>query len=395
MIGPSSHSKSQETERSNDLTPRFTARGTNRRRTFGRSLFRVAAGLALATYAISTAQAAEPFKLDGPAKIAFVYTQTRTDGGWNQALDTARMKMEKSLNTKIAYIASVKEETGQFLPPVEKLIARGYNIIIAGSFGYSDAIKVAADKYPKIAFLNASGTTTGPNLVGFYPRTYEGHYLCGMVAGAMTKTGKLGFVSPFPFGVINWTVNAYLMGAQRMKPSATVTALQTGAWDDPAKERAVTLALIDQGADVIDQHTVSATPQIVAQERGVYSVGSQIDMRENAPKATLCSIVYTWDRYLTPEVEKIISGKWVPAPYGDFVSTKDGGSDIACCNAVVPSTIVTQVEEARQAILDGKQVFAGPIRDAEGTERVPAGKVLGDGDIWKMDWFIPGVTMQK
>jgi basic membrane lipoprotein Med (substrate-binding protein (PBP1-ABC) superfamily) len=205
----------------------------------------------------------------------------------------------------------------------------------------------------------------------------------------------LGHVSPFPFGVVNWTINAFLMGAQQMKPGATVTAVSIGAWDDAAKERAATLALIDQGADVIDQQTGSPTPQIVAQERGVYGIGNQSDMRANAPKATLCSIVYTWDTYLTPAVQKIEAGNWAPSPYGDFITMKNGASVIACCNDVVPAAVVTKVEAARQEIMNGKQIFAGPIKDAEGKERVAAGKVLGDGDLWKMDWFVPGVTMQK
>jgi basic membrane protein A and related proteins len=340
--------------------------------------------------------AADGFKLDGPPKIAMVFTGLHRDGGWDQVFDDARVKLEKAMKTNIVYVENVKEETGQFLPPVGKLIERGYNIIIATSFGYSDAVKEAAQKYPKVAFLNGSGTTNGPNLISFYPRTYEGHYLCGMVAGAVTKTGKLGFVSPFPFGVVNWTVNAYLLGAQTMKPDATVTAVVTGAWDDPARERGVAAALIDQGADVIDQHTVSPTPQIVAQERGVYGVGSQLDMREAAPKATLCSTIYTWDRYLEPQIQKIIAGNWTPSAWGDFVTMKDGGSDIACCNAVVPKEAVAKVEKARDDMMAGKlQVFAGPIKDAAGTVRVAEGKVIGDGDLWKMDWFVPGVTMQK
>jgi basic membrane protein A and related proteins len=395
MAAPNSHTQYRENARGRDSTSDFTAPVSDRRGISRRLMRYVAVGLAVSTYLSTRTIAAEPFKLDGPPKIAFVYTETREDGGWVQAFDEARQKMEKTLHMKIDYIENVKEETGQFLPPVEKLISRGYNVIVATSFGYSDAVKTAAEKYPKTAFLNGSGTTNGSNLVSFYPRTYEGHYLCGMVAGAMTKTGKLGFVAPFPFGVVNWTINAYLMGAQQMNPAATVTAVSTGAWDNPAKERAVATALIDQGADVIDQHTVSPTPQIVTQERGVYGVGSQRDMSENAPKATLCSVVYTWDRYLTPEIQKISSGDWVPPAYGDFVSMKEGGSDIACCNVAVPSAVVAKVEEARQAILNGKQVFAGPIRDAAGLERVPAGKVLADADLWKMDWFIPGVTMQK
>jgi basic membrane protein A and related proteins len=355
-------------------------------------------GLVVTTLGLVNAQpaAADGFKLDGPPKIAMVFTGLHRDGGWDQVFDDARVKLEKAMKTNIAYVENVKEETGQFLPPVGKLIERGYNVIIATSFGYSDAVKAAAEKYPKVAFLNGSGTTNGPNLVSFYPRTYEGHYLCGMVAGAMTKTGKLGFVSPFPFGVVNWTINAYLLGARTARPDATVTAVVTGAWDDPAKERGVAAALIDQGADVIDQHTVSPTPQIVAQERGVYGVGSQLDMREAAPKATLCSTIYTWDRYLEPQIQKIIAGNWTPSAWGDFVTMKDGGSDIACCNAVVPKEVAAKVEKARDDMMAGKlQVFAGPIKDAAGTVRVADGKVIGDGDLWKMDWFVPGVTMQK
>ena len=394
MIDRSSYSRSWKSLGSEDQTPAFAAVGCDRRITF-RLARRAAVGFAIAASLASHARAAEPFKLEGPPKIAFIYTQTRTDGGWVQSFDEARMRMEKALNTDIAYVENVKEDKSQFVPPVEKLIARGYNIIIPTSFGYSDPVKEIAAKYPKVAFLNGSGTTNGPNLVSFYPRTYQGHYLCGMVAGAMTKTGKLGHVSPFPFGVVNWTINAFLMGAQQMRPDATVTAVNIGAWDDAAKERAATLALIDHGADVIDQQTGSPTPQIVAQERGVYGIGNQSDMRANAPKATLCSIIYTWDTYLTPEVKKIKSGNWAPSPYGDFITMKDGGSDIACCNAVVPAAVVAKVEAARQEIMNGKQVFAGPIKDAEGKERVPAGKVLGDGDLWKMDWFVPGVAMQK
>jgi basic membrane protein A len=352
----------------------------------------LAACLALSASAVS---AADAFKLTGPPKIAFIYTQSRKDGGWVQAFDEARMRMEKTLNVQIAFVENVKEETAQFLPPVEKLIARGYNIIIATSFGYSDAVKTAADKYPKVAFLNGSGTTNGPNLLSFYLRTYESHYLCGMVAGAMTKSGKLGYLSPFPFGVVNWTVNAYLLGARQTNPKAVVTAVVTGAWDDPAKERAAAQALIDQGVDVLDQHTASPAPQVFAQERGVYGIGLQRDMRENAPKATLCSVIYVWDRYLTPQVKKLVAGDWHPSAWGDFVSIKDGGIDIACCNAVVPKEVVAQVEQARQAIIDGKQVFAGPLSDGTGAIKVPAGQVLGDADLWKMDWFVPGVTMQK
>jgi basic membrane protein A and related proteins len=211
----------------------------------------------------------------------------------------------------------------------------------------------------------------------------------------MSKSGKLGFVGANPFGIVNWTVNAYELGAKKMNPNATLTAVFTGAWNDPVKERAAASALIDQGVDVVGMHVDTPTVPIVAQERGVYATGHHRDMRQFAPKATLCSSVWVWGKYLTAEVKKIEAGNWKPNPYGDFISIKDGGTDIACCNAVVPKDVVAKVMAEREAIINGKQVYAGPLSDRDGKQRVAAGQTLSDADLWKMDWYVKGVTTQK
>ncbi|MGA7807573.1 BMP family ABC transporter substrate-binding protein, partial [Bradyrhizobium sp.] len=145
------------------------------------------------------------FTLSAPPKIAFLYFADKTDGGWTQAFDEARPKIEAALDQKIPFVENVPEVAGQITPAAERFIQRGYNVIIGTAFGYSDTFKELSQKYPKVAFLNASGTTNGPNLESFYGRTYESQYLCGMVAGAMSKTGKLGFVAAHPVGPVNWT----------------------------------------------------------------------------------------------------------------------------------------------------------------------------------------------
>ena len=222
----------------------------------------------------STAWGADGFTLKGPPKIAFLYFKAKNDGGWTQAFDEARPKMEKALGMQIPYVENIAEDAAQITPPAEKFIQRGYNIIIGTAFGYSDTFKELAAKHPDVAFLNAAGTTNGPNLQSFYGRTYESQYLCGMVAGAMSKSGKLGFVGANPFGIVNWTVNAYELGAQRINPKATVNAVFTGAWNDPVKERAAAEALVDEGVDVIGQHVDTPTVQIVAQERNITAPGT-------------------------------------------------------------------------------------------------------------------------
>jgi basic membrane protein A len=354
------------------------------------------AAVLLASLAAGSTFAADGFSLNGPPKVAFLYFKAKNDGGWTQAFEEARPKMEQALGIKIPYVENIAEDAAQIKPPAEKFIQRGYNIIIGTAFGYSDTFKELAKKYPKVAFLNAAGTTNGPNLQSFYGRTYQSQYLCGMVAGGMTKSNKLGFVGANPFGLVNWTINAYEMGAKRVNPKATLNAVFTGAWNDPVKERAAAEALADEGIDVIGQHVDTPTPQIVAQERHIYGTGHHRDMRQFAPKATLCSSVWVWAKYLVPEIKKIAAGNWHPSPYGDFISIKDGGTDIACCNAAVPKALVDKVMAARQDIIDGKfHVYGGPIKDRDGKVRVPEGKVIGDGDLWHMDWYTPGVITQK
>lgn len=334
------------------------------------------------------------FTLKAKPKVAMIMYGAKNDGGWTQAFEEARERMEKDLGVKIAYVENVEENAAKITPPVEKFIKKGYNIIIGTAFGYSDTFLALSKKYPDVAFLNGSGTTNGPNLQAFYGRTYESQYLCGMVAGAMSKTGKLGFVAANPYGVVNWTVNGFELGAKLANPKATTTAIFIGTWADPVKERAATEALIDGGADVIGQHVDTPTPQIVAQERGIYGTGHHRDLSEFAPKATLCSSVWYWDRYLTPEVKKIIAGGWKPNPYGAFPPIAEGPTDIILNEKLVPKDVVEKVMAERKLLVEGKEIYAGPMSDKTGKEVVAKGAVLDDAGLWKMDWYVDGVITQ-
>ena len=354
------------------------------------------ASLSTALVCGAAAYAYAAFTLPGPAKVAFLYFAEKTDGGWTQAFEEARPKIEAALGMQIPFVENVPEVAGQIRPAAERFIQRGFNVIIGTAFGYSDTFKELSEKYPKVAFVNASGTTNGPNLESFYGRTYESQYLCGMVAGAMSKTGKLGFVAAHPIGPVNWTINAY-----RARRAEDETRRDRDGDLHRLLERSGEGARRRAGAWPTRASTSSAststrpTPQIVAQERGIYGTGHHRDLREFAPKATLCSSAWTWDKHLIPTLKKIAAGGWKPSPYGAFPGIKDGGTDIACCNTVVPKEVVDKVMAERDAIIGGKHVYAGPLKDIAGTERVAAGKSLDDGGLWKMDWYVPGVITQK
>lgn len=341
--------------------------------------------------ALATSPALAQFAAEGNPKPAVILFGPSNDGGWSQAIDEARTRLEAELDIRIPQAEEIPESATAIRPAAELFIERGANIILGSAFGYSDTFAELSTQYPDLVFLNPAGTTNGDNLKSFYGRTYETQYLCGMVAGGISETGKLGFVAANPFGLVNWTVNAYLLGAQQVNPAAELTVVFTGAWADPVKERAAAEALVEQGIDVIGQHVDTPAVQVVAAEAGVAGTGHHRDLSEFSA-ATQCSSVWTWDRFLKPEIEAIAAGEFEPAPFGAFLSIGDGAIDIACCGDAVSEELEAQVMAERDAILAGKHVFSGPLSDRDGTVRVAAGEVLGDGELWGMDWFVPGVT---
>jgi basic membrane protein A and related proteins len=340
-----------------------------------------------------SAALADGFALKTKPKIAFIYFNSKSDGGWTQSFDEAKSKIDAATGQNIPYVENIPEVAGQIRPAVERFIQRGYNVIIGTAYGYADTFKELSQEHPDVAFLNSNGTATGPNLETFYGRTYESQYLCGMAAAGASKTGKLGFVAPHPIGPVNWSINAYALGARSINPNATVTVIFTGAWNDPVKERSAASALIDQGIDVVGQSVDTPTAQIVAQERGVFGTGNWRDMREFAPKATQCSQVWTWANFLIPEIESIEKANWKPDPNGVFRGAGPTGiTDIACCGAAVPDDVKKKILAAREALIKGeRKVFAGPLSDTSGKEQVPAGKDIADAQLWTMKWYVPGV----
>lgn len=350
-----------------------------------------AALVGVVTAALAQSAAAQ-FAAEGDPRPAIILYGPTNDGGWSQAIDEARVAMEESLDLRIPQAAEIPESATAIRPAAERFIDRGANIVIGSAFGYSDAFKELSEQYPEVLFINPSGITNGPNLKSVYGRTYESQYLCGMVAGGLSESGKIGFVAANPFPVVNWTINAYLLGARAVNPDAELSVVFTGIWGDPVKERAATEALIEQGIEVVGQHVDTPTPQIVAEEAGIYGTGHHRDLSEFS-SATQCSSVWTWQKVFEPEIKAAAAGEWESTPYGAFLGISEGGTDIACCGDAVSEELAAKVKEARDAIISGElQIFAGPMADRSGTERIADGAVMTDAELWAMDWFVPGIS---
>lgn len=348
---------------------------------------------AVAVAGLSHALPVSAFEIDGEPKVAFIYAATARDGGWNEALDNARQTVESELGLDIAVVESIPEEATALKNAIDLFVGRGYNVIVATSYGYSEGILEAAQLHPDVAFMNASGATNAANLEGFYTRTYQGWYLAGMAAASASSTGKIGIVAGFPVGVVNWDVNAFALGAQAIDKEIETTVVYTNSWWDPVKEGEVAQAMLDQGIDVIANNLSSAAPFIAAEKAGAKSIGFQLDMSQHAPTGHLTSVVFHWDKYLEPTLAAIKDGTWEPSEWGAFPGMADGTVGITPLSDDVPAEVQVKIAQTAAAIEAGEfEVFAGPIKAQDGTVMVPEGDVLDDGGLWGMEFLVEGVT---
>lgn len=358
--------------------------------------FLIAAGMVVAVFCAAV-DASGAMTLDGKPKPVFLYAGPKDDAGWNQAVDQARTILQTALHMTIPYTEVGAE--ADFKSLAENYINQKDNIVISDSDKYSAAFKGLAQKYPHVAFINIADDIDEapglPNLVAVYGRSYESQYLCGAVAGMSSKKANIGFLALRPSPIVNWEINGYALGVRRTNPDATVHVVFTGQ-AGPAKERAAASGLIDRGADVLGQNVDGPTPQIVAQERGVFATGHAVDLHQLAPKSALCASVWTWNRYLSPEIKKIAAGNWRADPDSLLLGITQGGVDVACCSTeITRPTLAKLLDERDRIIVSKEQVFAGPLMDSENKERVPAGGVLSDSDLRKMDWYAKGVVIDR
>ncbi len=334
--------------------------------------------------------------VSGPAlaqtkpKVAFIYTGPIGDAGWTFQHDAARKHLEQAMGAETSYVENMPEtaEAGRVM---EQLIQKGYKILFMTSFGYQRISQEIAKKHPDVHIIN-SGPGIGllPNLKTVYGRIWEARYLTGMVAGRMTKTNTIGFVAAHPTPGVLPGVNAFALGVWSVNPQAKVKVVWTRTWYDPPKEKAAAKALLDAGADIIAQHQDSPAPVQAAAEAGKYAIGNNSNMQPFGPKAFLTGPVYDWRKLDEDNVKAILGGKFKSEDY--YGGLSDGLLTLAPFHEAVPAAVRKQVEEARQAIVAGKlQIFKGPIKDQEGSLRVPAGEVMSIKDITSTRWLVQGI----
>lgn len=326
-----------------------------------------------------------------PLNIAFAYVGPVGDGGWSFAHDNGRKALEKAFGDKVktTFVESVPE-SADAERVFRDLVGQGNKLIFGTTFGYMEPmLKVAADN-KEIKFEHATGYKTAENMRTYDSRTYEGAYMAGIIAGAMTKSNTLGVVGSVPIPEVLRNINSFTLGAQSVNPKITTKVVWVNEWFSPPKETEAATALINGGADVLFQNTDSPAVLKTAQEKGKRAFGWDSDMTAYGPKAHLASAVINWGPYYIKATQDALDGKW--ATGSSWWGVKEGAIDIVSIADDVPADIKTKVETVKAGLKDGSYaIWKGPIVGQDGKELIAAGAVADDKFLSGVNFYVKGV----
>ncbi|TKT79332.1 BMP family ABC transporter substrate-binding protein [Aquamicrobium sp. LC103] len=345
-------------------------------------------GLAAAALALSVSA---PAIAQDKIKACFVYIGPKTDGGWTQAHDIGRQLVDKELGDKVEtqYVESVPEG-----PDAERVIERfarsGCAIVFTTSFGYMDQTIAVASKFPDVKFEHATGYKTAENVTSYNSRFYEGRYIIGQIAAKMSKTGVAGYIASFPVPEVVQGINAFTLGAQSVNPDFKLKVIWVNTWHDAGKEADAAKALIDQGVDILTQHTDSAAPMQIAEERGIKAFGQAFDQIQAGPNAQLTAIVDTWGPYYVKRIQAVLDGTWKGGE-ATWDGLAEGILEMAPYTNM-PDDMKAAAEETEAKIKSGElKPFTGPITKQDGTEWLKEGESADDPTLLGLNFYVKGV----
>lgn len=328
-----------------------------------------------------------------PLKVGFVYIGPIGDHGWTYQHEQGRLALAKQLGDKVAtsYVENVPE--GADAERVIRNMAKGgYDLVFTTSFGYMNPTLKVAKQFPKVTFEHATGYKQSNNLGTYLSRSYEGRYVGGFLAAKMTKSKKIGYVASFPIPEVIRDINAIQLALDTYNPGSEIKVVWVNSWFDPGKESDAANALIDQGVDVVFQHTDSPAPIQTAERRGVYSVGYASDMAHFGPKAVLTSIVNDWGPHYVKATEAVLAGNWAPQDFWGGLAEDTIELPIS---DLVPAEVKREAEQIIADIKSGKfHPFTGPIKDQNGELKIPAGVVASNAELAAMNYYVENVKAE-
>ncbi len=351
-------------------------------------------------------------------KAGFIYVGPVGDYGWTNAHDVGRKYVvEKFPWLETVYVESVAE--GDAARVIDRLInEEKCNVIFTTSFGYMDETIKAAEKYPDVIFEHCSGYKRTKNSGTYFAELYQMYYLNGLMAGALTKTNKAGYVAAYPTPEVVRHINAYALGIKEVNPDAKIYVRWLFSWYDPAKAKEAAESLIAEGIDCLAFTEDSTAVVEVGEEhtktgQQIYTFSHYSPMQKFGPDTVVSGQLVDWGIMYEEILRRVYTNTWDNRDY--WWLAKEGACELGgefgtpinpkfidelkskmvkdpiLGEISVYDLVMKRLEQMKEATVLFDP-FTGPIYDQKGTLRLKPGERASHDLLWSVDWFVDNVV---
>jgi basic membrane protein A len=299
-----------------------------------------------------------------PARVGLVFdVGGRGDKSFNDAAYAGLQRAQKELGIRAELLEPASSEDRE--AAMRLFAARGFDLVVAMGFIFSTDVDRVARDFPAVRFacVDYAPSPDGPppNVAGLVFHEEEGSYLVGGVAGLVSKTRQVGFVGGMRGPLIRKFEVGYEAGVKAACPACVVHSAYVGtspdAYRDPARAKALAIAQIGEGADVL-YHASGASGHGVfeaAHDAGIFAIGVDSDQYAEMPGTVLTSMIKRADVAVFDTIRAVGEGHFQPGMH--VFGVKDGAIDYVHEGphaALLAPEVVARVEELRAGIASGR-----------------------------------------
>ena len=312
--------------------------------------------------------------------VAFIHDRSSAESPWVFAHEQGRLRLEEALGDKLSVQTFTAPEGGEADPLFDAAVEDGAQVIFATTPSLISACRKAAAKYPDCKILNCSVSMPFPGVRTYYSRIYEGKFISGAVAGAMTKNGRLGYIASNPIYGVPAGINAFALGASLTNPDAEVVLRWTCVSQDAISE------LRAEGCDMISNRDVTTQQQ-------AHEAYGLCRLEADGSLTPILSPVWNWGEFYVRLVNSILSGSWEELgeksqkAVNYWWGLRSGVVDVRPSEAM-PESMTALADILKRGVISGEiDPFLRRIAASDGRLVNDGSRTLSPEEILHIDWL--------
>lgn len=288
--------------------------------------------------------------------VALLTPGSISDQSWNGGAYQGLLRIRDSLGAAISHIET--KTPAEFEENFRQYGNQGYDLVFGHGFEFQDAARAVGPSYPRTQYVVTSGNTAGGNVSGMVFGFAEPSYLAGIIAGAMTRSNRIGLIGGTELPPVRESFRAFTDGVHSVNPVARVVTGYIGNWDDVSAGKEQALAQLASGVDVIFQNADAAGLgifQAVREASHAYIFGTNSNQNDIAPDVTIGSVAIDLPHAFLTIAREVRDHKFTPGII--TLGMREQVVDLILNPRLVsriPAATRTVVDSTRAQILRGK-----------------------------------------